>query len=115
MGAGARHARGEGDLPTENATFVEGRVRRCLVSPSVRDPLVDTPEGRCYQLRPLPARPARSQISEDVVKRTFQPHRKSRKRTHGFRKRMKTRSGREVIRRRRRKGRRQLTVTVAKK
>jgi ribonuclease P protein component len=28
---------------------------------------------------------------------------------------MKTRSGREVIRRRRRKGRRQLTVTVAKK
>jgi large subunit ribosomal protein L34 len=53
--------------------------------------------------------------SEDVVKRTFQPHRKSRKRTHGFRKRMRTRAGREVIRRRRRKGRRQLTVTVAKK
>jgi len=46
------------------------------------------------------------------VKRTFQPHRKSRKRTHGFRKRMKTRAGREV---RRRKGRHQLTVRVAKK
>lgn len=58
---------------------------------------------------------AAGQISEDAVKRTFQPHRKSRKRTHGFRKRMKTRSGREVIRRRRRKGRRQLAVTVAKK
>jgi len=55
------------------------------------------------------------EVSEDVVKRTFQPHRKSRKRTHGFRKRMRTRAGREVIRRRRRKGRRQLTVTVAKK
>jgi large subunit ribosomal protein L34 len=54
--------------------------------------------------------------SEDVVsKRTYQPHRISRKRTHGFRKRMKTRSGREIIRRRRRKGRRQLTVSVAKK
>jgi large subunit ribosomal protein L34 len=55
-------------------------------------------------------------LSEDVVsKRTFQPHRKSRLRTHGFRKRMKSRSGREVIRRRRRKGRRQLTVSVSKK
>jgi large subunit ribosomal protein L34 len=55
-------------------------------------------------------------FSEDVVsKRTYQPHRIRRKRTHGFRKRMKTRSGREIIRRRRRKGRRQLTVSVAKK
>jgi large subunit ribosomal protein L34 len=54
--------------------------------------------------------------SEDVVsKRTFQPHRKSRMRTHGFRKRMKSRSGREIIRRRRRKGRRQLTVSISKK
>jgi len=50
-----------------------------------------------------------------VVKRTFQPHRKSRKRTHGFRKRMKTAAGREVLRRRRRKGRRQLTVRISKK
>ena len=66
---------------------------------------VDTPEARCY----LPA------LSEDAVKRTYQPHRKSRLRTHGFRKRMKSRTGREVIRRRRRKGRRQLTVSVAKK
>lgn len=54
-------------------------------------------------------------LKEPPVKRTYQPHRKSRMRTHGFRKRMKTAAGREIIRRRRRKGRKQLTVTVSKK
>lgn len=50
-----------------------------------------------------------------VSKRTYQPHRTSRLRTHGFRARMKTANGRKVINARRRKGRRRLGVGVYKK
>ncbi|NRB10459.1 MAG: 50S ribosomal protein L34 [Rickettsiaceae bacterium] len=44
------------------------------------------------------------------MRRTFQPSRLVRKRRHGFRARMATEGGREVIRRRRRKGRKKLSA-----
>lgn len=41
---------------------------------------------------------------------TYQPKKKKRQRTHGFRQRMSTVGGRKVISRRRQKGRRKLSV-----
>ncbi len=100
-----------GDASTEPSGVVQDECSDCTPhrEPSTLDGFISGAE-QITARRVILTIPISASQEDRVSKRTFQPNNRRRAKRHGFRQRMSTRAGREILKARRRKGRLRLSA-----